>query len=101
MGVFVKRFFEHGCVRILPAVLLVGLVLAYTPPANAGGVVSTCDETNLLMAMSGGGTITFTCSGTISLISVPSIPISSDTTVDGTGQNVTITSSVPIIFEVF
>jgi pectate lyase len=38
--------------------------------------------------LSGGGTVTFSCSGTITLTST--ITIASDTTIDGSGQAVTI-----------
>ena len=79
------KTFGSGC-RI--AVLVIGLALAGAPLAHAAGVVSTCDETHLRAALAGGGTVTFTCSGTITLGST--ITISSDTTIDGTGQNVTI-----------
>ena len=37
-------------------------------PAHAGGILSVCDEARLLAALAGGGTVTFTCSGTITLI---------------------------------
>jgi predicted outer membrane repeat protein len=53
-----------------------------------GGVVSVCDETHLLSALSSGGTVTFACSGTILLTNT--ITISADTTIDGSGQAVTI-----------
>ncbi|MBK7202196.1 hypothetical protein [Candidatus Amarolinea dominans] len=46
------------------------VVLALTmpaTPAHAGGIVSICDETHLLAALAGGGTVTFSCSGTITL----------------------------------
>jgi predicted outer membrane repeat protein len=66
--------------------LLVGLACA--PRANAAGVVSTCNEAGLTAALAGGGTVTFTCSGMITLTAT--ITISSNTTVDGSGQSVTI-----------
>ena len=62
--------------------ILVLLVLALpASPAQAGGVVSVCDETHLLAALTGGGTVTFACSGTITLTST--IIISADTSIDG------------------
>jgi len=67
---------------------LIALVFASAPPVHAGGVVSTCDEPSLLVALTGGGTVTFTCSGTITLTAT--ITPTSDTTIDGTGQNVII-----------
>ncbi len=54
--------------------LSVLLVLALLAPgasaptlAHAGGVVTVCDEAHLLAALSGGGTVAFACSGTITL----------------------------------
>ncbi len=78
--------------------VMIGLVIIECP-AYAAGVVNTCDETNLTTAIAGGGgggSVTFTCSGTITLTS--RITISKDTTIDGTGQNVTISgnNSVPV-----
>ena len=57
-------------------------------PAHAAGIVSTCDKTSLLAAISGGGTVTFACSGTITL--TEPINISGNLTLDGAGQSVTI-----------
>ena len=56
-----------------------------------GGTVSNCTETALNSALSGGGTVTFACNGTISLSGT--IEISDDTVVDGTGHNVTISGA--------
>ena len=77
-----------GRPRILVAALLGALAIAYAPVARAGGVVSSCDEASLLTAVTGGGMVTFTCSGTITLTAT--ITILADTTIDGAGQNVTI-----------
>jgi hypothetical protein len=78
---------KHLVTRIL------GLLVLTLPasPAHAGGVVSICDEAHLLAALSGGGTVTFTCSGTITLAST--ITIAANTTIDGSGQNVTISGN--------
>jgi hypothetical protein len=65
--------------------LAVGLLPA---PAHAGGVVTVCDEAHLLAALAGGGTVTFACSGVITLTA--EIVIARDTTIDGSGQEVTI-----------
>jgi predicted outer membrane repeat protein len=61
-----------------------------TKSAHAAGIVSTCDEASLLSALSGGGVITFTCSGIITFTAAPTtgIVIASDTTIDGSGQSV-------------
>jgi hypothetical protein len=78
----IRRFLLAALV-LLPAVALLN-----APAARAAGVVSTCDEAHLLAALAGGGAVTFTCSGTITVTSTISILV--DTTIDGTGQNVTI-----------
>jgi hypothetical protein len=69
-------------------VLFIGLALACAPLARAAGVVSTCDETHLRTALAGGGKVTFTCSGTITLTVANggTITTSSNTTIDGTGH---------------
>ena len=55
-------------------IVLILLVLALpAAPAHAGGIVSTCDETHLKAALTGGGTVTFSCSGTITLTSTITI----------------------------
>ncbi|MFZ2422843.1 MAG: hypothetical protein WA029_17050, partial [Anaerolineae bacterium] len=73
-----------------PKILVIILVLlALVIPASsvhAGGVVSICDEAHLQAALAGGGTVTFGCSGTITLSST--ITIAAATTLDGSGQNV-------------
>lgn len=79
---------------ILTVLLVLTLLMpgASTPtPAHAGGVVTVCDEAHLLAALTGGGTVTFTCSGTITLSAT--IVISTDTTLDGSGQAVTISGN--------
>ena len=78
---------------------LVLLTLAVpAAPAYGGGVVSVCDEAHLLAALAGGGTVTFSCSGTITLTAT--ITIAADTTIDGSGQNVTISGNhaVPVFY---
>jgi predicted outer membrane repeat protein len=67
---------------------LAALNLLAAPVAHASGAVSICDEASLTGALAGGGLVTFTCSGTITLTAT--IAIGSDTTIDGTGQSVTI-----------
>ena len=70
-------------------IVLILLVLALpAAPAQAGGVVDACNETALKAALTGGGTVTFSCSGTITLTS--GVWIAANTTIDGSGQNVTI-----------
>ena len=73
-------------------IILVLLALAVpASPVHAGGIVSTCDEAHLLAALAGGGTVTFSCSGTITLTA--EITIAADTTIDGSGQTVTISGN--------
>jgi predicted outer membrane repeat protein len=74
--------------RYLVAILVLLAVLLPAASASASGVVSTCNEAGLLAALAGGGTVTFSCSGTITLAST--IAITENTTIDGTGQMVTI-----------
>jgi hypothetical protein len=69
-------------------------VLSLATP-NAQFVVSTCDQAHLQAAITqaevAGGTITFSCSGTITLASTLTINApAAGITIDGTGQNVTI-----------
>jgi hypothetical protein len=72
--------------------ILVLLAAGLLPaPAHAGGVVTVCDEAHLLAALAGGGTVTVACSGVITLSST--ITIAADTTVDGSGQEVTISGN--------
>ena len=77
----------------LPVVFLAALLTLAGPaaPAHAGGVVSVCDEAHLRVALAGGGTVTFSCSGTITLTA--EIVIAADTTIDGSGQAVTISGN--------
>ena len=80
--------------RIKHLIILVALVLApvwAASPALAGGVVTVCDEARLLVALAGGGTVTFACSGTITLTNT--ITIATDTTIGGSGQDVTISGN--------
>src|SRR5580765_4693124 len=57
----------------------------------AAGVVTSADEASLRTALVGGGTVTFSVSGTITLAN--SIIITNDTVLDGSGQAVTISGS--------
>src|SRR6516162_661195 len=79
---------RNGLFRILFIAALFLIAMACTPIMRAAGLVSSCDEASLLTAVSGGGMVTFTCSRTITLTAT--ITIFADTTIDGTGQNVTI-----------
>lgn len=74
----------------VPILVLLALTLPASP-AQAGGVVTICDEAHLRAALAGGGKVTFSCNGTISLISP--IGIEADTAIDGTGQDVIISGN--------
>ena len=76
---------------VLLAFTMAMTVAAPAAPAHAGGIVSVCDQAHLLAALVGGGTVTFSCSGTITL--TKEIVIATDTTIDGSGQTVTIIGS--------
>ena len=78
--------------HLVTLLVLLALVVASAPtPAHAGGIVSVCDQAHLLAALIGGGTVTFSCSGTITLTAT--ITIAANTTIDGSGQNVTISGN--------
>ena len=75
------------------ALLLAAVQMLYSAPlAYAGGTVTDCANFGpgpgtLQDALVGGGFVTFACSGTIV---VPEITVDLDTTIDGSGQNVTL-----------
>ncbi len=69
----------------------VALLLLLPTAAWAGGVVTNCTESDLRAAMVGGGAVTFACDGTILLANT--ISNVSDTTLDGSGRQVTITGN--------
>lgn len=86
-------------IRYLIAVLVLLILISLPSPAQAGGVVTICDETHLLAALTGGGTVTFACSGTITLTST--ITIVANTTIDGSGQTVAISGNdTTLVFSV-
>ena len=76
-------------------VLLTLLALTFSAlgvtPVHAAGNVGSCNESSLRTAISGGGTVTFSCSGTIVLAST--IDIYGNVILDGAGQNVTISGN--------
>ena len=76
----IKRPFLH--------VVILSLALMADGRIHAGGTVTDCSETNLDAALSGGGTVTFACDGTITITTTKSI--SADTILDATGHLVSI-----------
>ena len=81
---------KHG--RPMQHVVALTLILLLTPllavarpqPAVAAGIVSQCTEAALRNALTGGGLVTFSCSGVIPIAS--QLVITADTTIDGGGQ---------------
>lgn len=57
-------------------------------PVRAAGIVTTCNEAALDAALVSGGTVTFRCSGIIPISQTK--VITQDTTLDGTGQQITL-----------
>ena len=78
-------------IRHLIALLVLLVMVSLPSPAQAGGVVTVCDEANLVAALTGGGTVTFACSGTITLTHAKTI--AANTTIDGGGQDVIISGN--------
>src|SRR5512147_226314 len=85
-------------VSLVVGVMLIISLLWALPPSSvfAGGVVGTgtpasCTEAALNAALAGGGTVTFDCGSGAVVIPVTSTKVlSRSTTIDGTGQNVTL-----------
>ncbi len=67
------------------------LPLAPRAGSPVGATVGVCDEAHLVAAVAGGGTVTFSCSGFIVL--TRPIAIAAPTTLDATGQAVTISGN--------
>jgi hypothetical protein len=76
-----KPTFNRGLLGIL-------LTLTFQSGLFAGGVVSTCDEASLRAALAGGGTVTFACDGTITLVNT--LAITNNTVIDASGHSITI-----------
>ena len=75
-------------IRALVVTLLtttLALMLGAPTATWAAGVVTSCDETNLNTALSGGGTVTFSCGGPATIIVTSTKTISANTTIDGGG----------------
>ena len=75
----------------LVAILVLLALAVPASPVHAGGIVSVCNEAHLKAALAGGGTVTFSCSGTIILTA--EIAIVADTTIDGSGQSVAVSGN--------
>jgi len=77
---------SRRCLPMLGALaLLVPLLAIVLPqPVAAAGVVTECTEAALRAAVAGGGSVTFSCTGTILLRS--QLEIAQDTVIDGGGN---------------
>lgn len=71
--------------------LLSGLCLFASSFASRAGVVTNLTQTNLTIALTNGGPVTFAASGT--LILSKTIVITNDTTIDGAGFTVTLSGT--------
>src|SRR6476659_8217396 len=65
--------------------------LLYPHAASAGGVVGSNTDAALRAAMVGGGTVTFSFDGVITLTN--ELTVANNTLVDGGGHNITISGS--------
>jgi Chlamydia polymorphic membrane protein (Chlamydia_PMP) repeat len=95
-----KAFLENAFYLLLTIGLLMCSILPLS--AHAAGLVTDCSTYGttatpgvyvpgtLGAALVGGGTVTFACSGTIV---VPGITLDADTTIDATGQTVTLSGN--------
>src|SRR5260221_10652126 len=79
--------------RLLVIFLLTFYLMLFSR-AQAASIVANCNNFDgpgsLHAALSGGGSVTFTCSG---IIIVPEIVIATNTNIDATGQSVTLSGS--------
>jgi hypothetical protein len=81
---------------LCPGIVLVAGLALICRDASAGGVVgngtpASCTESAFQAALAGGGTVSFDCGGgpvTVSITSTRTITVS--TTIDGTGQQITL-----------
>ena len=83
--------------RASPAAALLAVVAltALAVPADGGGVVghgnpASCTEAALDTALAGGGTVTFDCGGSVVIPVTAVKTLTTTTTVDGTGQQITL-----------
>ena len=84
-----KKSFRSFSILILASLVSMMAGFVSSPiPVQAAGTVSTCNEASLNAALSTGGTVTFACSGVITITSTKQIMV--DTTLDATGFDVTL-----------
>src|SRR2546427_12151367 len=77
--------------RPLLHVVILGLTLMADGRIHASGTVTACNEASLDAALSGGGTVTFACDGTITITTTKTVSL--DTILDASGHSVTISGN--------
>src|ERR1017187_10527875 len=80
--------YEDWISRSLRLAVAMGSFTLLNSTTWAAGTVTSCTECSLRAAMAGGGTVTFTCDGTITL--ARTITNALDTVLDGSGHQITI-----------
>jgi RHS repeat-associated protein len=82
----------NGIRRVVSACIIITALLSSAwETAHASGTVSTPTEAALNSALSGGGLVTFTCDGTITITSAKSILL--DTVLDASGHSITLSGA--------
>ncbi len=97
-----QTFINQRTMRFIMLIALAAMLTLLAPAqtTHAAGLVSVCDEASLRAALLGGGTVTFSCSGTITLSSM--FIVNTNVTLDGAGQSVTISGGNAVqVFTVF
>lgn len=85
--------------RIAIVVITVVLGLPSWPLSRAGGIVTSCDEASLRVALEGGGVVTLACDGVLTL--AEPIVVTADTVIDGSGHTIAISGNHKVrVFEV-
>ncbi len=87
MAKIAAQDFLFCCLGILRTLSLFAVLIG-PATAHSAGVVAECTEFSLRQALAGGGEITFSCDGTITLTN--SITLGSDTSIDGSGHQIAI-----------
>lgn len=72
-----------------PRIWLLALISFLGALFGGGAVVTNCNDAELRVAIAQGGTVTFLCSGTISILN-PTILITNEVILNGTGASVTL-----------
>src|SRR5438094_2739964 len=86
-----KCIIAMGIERPLLCIAMLGLSLTVARSIYAGGTVTDCNEASLDAALSGGGTVTFACDGTITITTTKTVSL--ETILDASGHSVTISGN--------